>query len=87
MGKASVASSGMDASEEECRALQRRADRVCTLIFFERPEAEIDRARRELRSEVTRLFPDKTELYERIYESRFRRLREQFPAEPTRGKK
>ena len=41
-----------------------------TLIFFERPEAEIDQARRELRSEVTRLFPDKTELYERIYETR-----------------
>ena len=47
----------------------------------------IDQARPEQRSEVTRLFPDKTELYERIYESRFRRLREQFPAEPTRGKK
>ena len=49
LGKASVTSSGMDASEDECRALQRRADRVCTLIFFERPEAEIDQARRELR--------------------------------------
>jgi hypothetical protein len=74
----------MDASEQRYRALQRGADRVCALIFFERPEAEIEQARRDLRSEVSRLFPENTDLYERIYESRFRRLREQFPAERER---
>ena len=55
-----------------------KVDRVCTLILFERPECEIDSARLELRSEAERLFPDKAQLYEIIYESRFCRLWEQF---------
>jgi hypothetical protein len=68
----------MDKAEQAYRAFQRKVDRVCTLILFERPECEIERARIELRSEARRLFPDKAQLYEIIYESRFRRLWNQF---------
>ena len=68
----------MEASEQAYRAFQRQVQKVCTLILFERPECEIERARIELRSEAKRLFPDKAQLYEIIYESRFRRLCEQF---------
>jgi hypothetical protein len=66
----------MEATEQAYRAFQRQVDRVCTLILFERPEFES--ARIALRSEAKRLFPDKAQLYEIIYESRFRRLMEQF---------
>lgn len=64
----------------EYRAFQRKVDGVCTLILFERPEDEIERARIELQSEAHRLFPDKARLYEIVYESRFRRLWNQFRA-------
>ena len=37
-----------------------------------------DLAEWELRMECLRLFPDRMELFEQIYESRFQRLREQF---------
>jgi hypothetical protein len=70
----------MDAAEQAYRAFQRKVDRVCTLILFERPKDEIERARIELRSEAHRLFPDKARLYEIVYESRFRRLWDQFRA-------
>jgi hypothetical protein len=78
VGKRAVLGSGMQATEQEYRAFQRQVDRICTLILFERPEWEIERARIELRREAERLFPDKAQLYEMIYESRFSRLREQF---------
>jgi hypothetical protein len=68
----------MDATEEAYRAFQRQVDRICTLILFERPHCEIQSARLELRSEAERLFPEKSQLYEIIYESRFRRLWKQF---------
>jgi hypothetical protein len=68
----------MEATEQAYRAFQRQVDRVCTLILFERPECEIERARIELRSEAKRFFPDNAQLYEIIYESRFRRLWDQF---------
>ena len=68
----------VEPTEQAYRAFQRQVDRVCTLILFECPECEIERAKIELRSEAKRLFPDKAQLYEIIYESRFRRLWEQF---------
>jgi hypothetical protein len=73
-------SSGMDSAEEAYRAFQRKVDRVCTLILFERPVGEIERERMELQREAHRLFPDKAGLYEIVYESRFRRLWSQFRA-------
>jgi hypothetical protein len=68
----------MEKTEQAYRSFQRKVDRICTLILFERPEHEIESARIELRSEAKRLFPDKAQLYEIIYESRFCRLWEQF---------
>jgi hypothetical protein len=68
----------MEATEQAYRAFQRQVDRVCALILFERPECEIESARIELRSEAERLFLDKAQIYEIIYESRLCRLWEQF---------
>ena len=43
---------------------------------YERIDVEIEKA--ELREECARQFPDKLDLYDMIYESRFQRLWEQF---------
>ena len=64
---------------EKLAAFQRKADRIAFLIVasdYERVDVEIEKA--ELREECARLFPDKLELYDMIYESRFQRLWEQF---------
>jgi hypothetical protein len=68
----------MDLGDREYRSFQRQVDRICTLILFERSAAEIAAAKSHLRQEAERLFPNKLQLYERIYESRFRRLWDQF---------
>jgi hypothetical protein len=64
---------------EKLEAFQRKADKIAFLIVasdYERIDVEIEKA--ELRQECARLFPDKLELYDMIYESRFQRLWEQF---------
>jgi hypothetical protein len=64
---------------EKLEAFQRKADKIAFLIVasdYERIDVEIEK--RELREECARLFPDKLELYDMIYESRFQRLWEQF---------
>jgi hypothetical protein len=64
---------------EKLAAFQRKADRIAFLIVasdYERIDVEIEKA--ELRAECARQFPDKLELYDMIYESRFQRLWEQF---------
>jgi hypothetical protein len=64
---------------EKLAAFQRKADRIAFLIVasdYERIDVEIEKA--ELREECARQFPDKLELYDMIYESRFQRLWEQF---------
>jgi len=42
------------------------------------PDREINIERLFLRTEAARLFPEKRQFYEMIYESRFRRLLTQF---------
>lgn len=65
--------------EQAYRSFRRRVDRLCFLITdTDCPEEDIDMERLFLRSEAACLFPDKLLLYEMIYESRFRRLIEQF---------
>jgi hypothetical protein len=64
---------------EKLEAFQRKADRIAFLIVasdYERIDVEIEKA--ELRQECARQFPDKLDLYDMIYESRFQRLWEQF---------
>jgi hypothetical protein len=64
---------------EKLAAFQRKADKIAFLIVasdYERIDVEIEKS--ELREECARLFPDKLDLYDMIYESRFQRLWEQF---------
>ena len=71
----------METAEEMYRNFQRRIDRLCFLIVASNctgRELEIERL--HLRVQAVKLFPGKMPLYDLIYESRFRRLREQFRA-------
>lgn len=59
--------------------LQRLADRVASMIVTSTyTDLDCALAERELRMECLRLLPERMELFDRIYVSRFRRLREQF---------
>jgi hypothetical protein len=61
------------------RSFQQHVDRLCFLIVATAcSDREIDIERLHLRTQATQLFPEKIHLYDWIYESRFRRLREQF---------
>jgi len=65
--------------ERRIGELSRAADRVSFLIVAtDCPRIDIDIQRAELRRRCQTLFPDKMEVYEMVYESRFRRLWEQF---------
>ena len=64
--------------------LRRAADRVCTLILLsDYPEIDVEIEKAKVRELAMELFPNRMELYEMIYESRFRRLWEQFRSEPA----
>ena len=59
--------------------LQRMVHRVCALILNrDYPEVDILIERGKVRRRCEELFPDRMDLYEMIYESRFERLMEQF---------
>ena len=59
--------------------LQRAASRVCQLILREDyPAIDIEIAKEQVRELAEELFPDRMALYEMIYESRFRRLWQQW---------
>jgi hypothetical protein len=65
--------------ERQLTELARAADRVSFLIVAtDCPRVDVDIQRAALRKRCQALFPDKMELYEMVYESRFRRLWEQF---------
>ncbi|MBI3087644.1 MAG: AAA family ATPase [Candidatus Omnitrophica bacterium] len=65
--------------DEHVRALQRQADAICELIVSgDVPEIDIEIRQAALREEAARWFPDKQALYQLLYESRFRRLWQQF---------
>ena len=67
------------AEDESVRALQRQADRICEMIVSgDVPQIDIEIQQATLRETVARMFPDKQALYQLIYESRFRRLWQQF---------
>ena len=66
-------------SEQAYRRFQRRVDRLSFLIVAtDISERDINIERLFLRTEAARLFPDRFHFYEMLYESRFRRLLEQF---------
>jgi hypothetical protein len=61
---------------EELRTM---ADGVCRMILDERlPDVDVEIAMGKVREKCAELFPDRMQLFEMIYESRFRRLWEQF---------
>jgi hypothetical protein len=70
------------AARQRTRRLARLADRICTLIFAsDYPDVDIAIERAKLREWVETEFPDKLDLYDLVYESRFDRLIAQFRPE------
>ena len=73
----------MEPSQQAYRNFQRHADRPCILIVAsDCSDREIDIERLHLRVQAETLVPEKMPLYEMVYESRFRRLRQQFRERP-----
>ena len=71
--------SALCAEDEAVRALQQQADRICEMIVSgEVPQIDIEIQQATLREMIARTFPEKQALYQLIYESRFRRLWQQF---------
>jgi nucleoside-triphosphatase len=67
------------AEDDAVRALQRQADRICEMIVLgEAAPIDIEIQQTALREAISRTFPDKQALYQLIFESRFRRLWQQF---------
>jgi len=68
--------------DEHVRMLQQQADRICEMIVAsDVPEIDIEIQQAKLRDAVARVFPEKQGLYHLLYESRFRRLWQQFRQE------
>ena len=64
---------------EKMREIQRMANRVCVLILnTDLPAIDIEIEKNKVRERCLELYPDKEDLYDMIYESRFQRLWEQF---------
>lgn len=65
--------------DTQAARLRRRADRICSLIVAsDYPDIDIEIEIRALRRWCAHVMPDRSELFDLVYESRFRRLREQF---------
>ena len=61
------------------RELAKMADRVCQLILSaEYPDVDVAIEKEKVRARCEELFPDRMDLYEMIYESRFQRLWDQW---------
>jgi nucleoside-triphosphatase len=74
--------SALCAEDEAVRSLQRQADRICEMIVSgEAALIDIEIQQSALREAVARTFPEKQALYQLLYESRFRRLWQQFRRE------
>lgn len=72
----------MTTRREGMRDIQRMADRVCVLILSsDLPAIDIEIEKNKVRKRCLELFPDREELYDMIYESRFERLWDQFREE------
>ncbi len=64
---------------ESMRQLQRMADHVCSLIVAsDYPKIDVEIEKAKVRNRCEELYPDRMDLYEMIYESRFDRLWYQF---------
>jgi len=61
--------------------LARMSDAIVDRILRGEPRVDVDIAIERMRDACAEWFPDRLELFERIYEARFRRLWEQFRPE------
>jgi hypothetical protein len=69
---------------EKMDELKRMAERICVLILdTDYPEIDVLIERAKVREKCEELFPDRLDLYDMIYESRFDRLWEQFRVQPA----
>jgi hypothetical protein len=69
----------MNDPRQSMRELQRMADRVCVLILSsDLPAVDIEIEKNKVRERCLELYPEREQLYEMVYESRFQRLWEQF---------
>jgi hypothetical protein len=67
------------AEDRKVREIARMADKIASLIVgSDYPLIDIEIEKQKLRERISELFPDKIDLYDLIYEPRFRRLKEQF---------
>jgi hypothetical protein len=65
--------------ERAAQELRRAAERICVLILTDDyPKVDIEIEKANLKRRVREIFPEKIQLYEMIYESRFQRLWEQW---------
>jgi hypothetical protein len=65
--------------EEKIDEIKRSSERIAFLIVssdYPKPDIELEKAK--LKELIEKLFPEKAHLYDLIYESRFKRLWEQF---------
>jgi len=70
---------GPETEEDPALHLQRLADRVASMIVTSAySDLECALAEREVRMEFLSALPERMELFNLIYTSRFRRLRDQF---------
>lgn len=68
--------------DRKVREIGRMADRIASLIVgSDYPMIDIEIEKAKLRERITELFPDRADLYDLIYEPRFRRLKDQFRGE------
>ena len=64
---------------DKMREVQRMASWVCVLILdTDLPAIDIEIEKNKVRDRCLELYPDREDLYDMIYESRFQRLWEQF---------
>lgn len=65
--------------DRKVREIRTMADRISSLIVgSDYPMIDIEIEKQKLRERISELFPDKIDLYDLIYEPRFRRLKDQF---------
>jgi hypothetical protein len=68
-----------DLARRTQRELGQMADHVCRLIVSsDYPDVDVAIEKEKVRARCEELFPDRMELYEMIFESRFQRLWEQW---------
>ncbi len=74
---------GVADPRQAMQELQRLADRVCVLILSsDLPAIDIEIEKNKVRERCLEVYPDREQLFEMIYESRFQRLWDQFRQEP-----